>query len=86
MNSMYDAATKPSTLSSAEIDEILSKTLIVNLAALDKDGSIHILPMWFLCIGNGICILTSHHTHKYRNLKARPRASVMINISQAGDE
>jgi nitroimidazol reductase NimA-like FMN-containing flavoprotein (pyridoxamine 5'-phosphate oxidase superfamily) len=78
------AATKPPILSSAEIDELLSKTLIANLATLDNDGGIHVLPMWFLRIGNDICIPTSHHTHKYRNLKVRPRASVMIDISQAG--
>jgi nitroimidazol reductase NimA-like FMN-containing flavoprotein (pyridoxamine 5'-phosphate oxidase superfamily) len=78
------AATKPPILSSAEIDELLSKTLIANLATLDNEGGIHILPMWFLRIDNDICIPTSHHTHKYRNLKARPRASVMIDISQAG--
>jgi nitroimidazol reductase NimA-like FMN-containing flavoprotein (pyridoxamine 5'-phosphate oxidase superfamily) len=78
------AATKPPILSSTEIDELLSKTLIANFATLDNDGGIHILPMWFLRIGNNICIPTSHHTHKYRNLKARPRASVMIDISQAG--
>ena len=40
--------------------------------------------MWFLRVGNDICIPTSHHTHKYRNLRARPRASVMFDISQAG--
>jgi len=40
--------------------------------------------MWFLRIGNDICIPTSHHTHKYRNLLARPRASVMIDISLTG--
>jgi nitroimidazol reductase NimA-like FMN-containing flavoprotein (pyridoxamine 5'-phosphate oxidase superfamily) len=78
------AATKPPILSSAEIDELLSKTLIANLATLDNDGGIHILPMWFLRIGNDICIPTSHHSHKYRNLKARSRASVMIDISRAG--
>jgi nitroimidazol reductase NimA-like FMN-containing flavoprotein (pyridoxamine 5'-phosphate oxidase superfamily) len=78
------SATKPPILSSAEIDELLSKTLIANLATLDNDWGIHILPMWFLRIGNDICIPTSHHTHKYRNLKARPRASVMIDISRAG--
>jgi nitroimidazol reductase NimA-like FMN-containing flavoprotein (pyridoxamine 5'-phosphate oxidase superfamily) len=78
------SATKPPILSSAEIDELLSKTLIANLATLDNNGGIHILPMWFLRIGNDICIPTSHHTHKYRNLKARPRASVMIDISKAG--
>jgi nitroimidazol reductase NimA-like FMN-containing flavoprotein (pyridoxamine 5'-phosphate oxidase superfamily) len=79
------AANRPPVLSSAEIDELLSMTLIVNLATLDDDdGSIHLLPMWFLRIGNYICIPTSHHTHKYRNLRARPHASVMIDLSQAG--
>lgn len=42
------AANKPVVLSSDEIDELLSMTLIAKLATLDDDGSIHILPMWFL--------------------------------------
>ena len=71
-------AIKPPILSSAEIDELLSKTLIANLATLDNDGGIHILPMWFLRIP------TSSLTHKFRNLQARPHASVMIDISRAG--
>jgi nitroimidazol reductase NimA-like FMN-containing flavoprotein (pyridoxamine 5'-phosphate oxidase superfamily) len=79
-----DAANKPPVLSSAEIDQLLSMTLIANLATLDDDGGIHLLPMWFLRVGNDICIPTSHHTHKYRNLQARPRASVMIDVSKAG--
>jgi general stress protein 26 len=59
-------------------------TLVANLATIDDEGSIHLVPMWFLRIGNNICIPTSHHTHKYRNLRARPRASVMIDVSKAG--
>ena len=59
-------------------------TLIANLATLDDDGGIHIVPMWFLRQGNKICIPTSRHTRKYKNLRARPRASVMIDISRAG--
>jgi nitroimidazol reductase NimA-like FMN-containing flavoprotein (pyridoxamine 5'-phosphate oxidase superfamily) len=79
---MSDAASiKPPILSSAEIDDILSKILIAKMATLDNDGGIHILPIWFLRIGNDMCIPTSHHTHKYRNLNARHRASVMIDIS-----
>ena len=35
----------PLVLSSAEINELLSMTLIANLATLDDDGGIHILPM-----------------------------------------
>ena len=74
----------PLVLSPAEIDDLLSMTLIANLATLDNDRSIHLLPMWFLRVGNDICIPTSSQTHKYRNLQARPRASVMIDLSREG--
>lgn len=75
---------RPLELNSTEIDRLLSMTLIANLATLDDNGSIHILPMWFLRIRNDICIPTSRHTHKYQNLRVRPHASVMIDISRAG--
>lgn len=78
------APDKLPSLTSTEIDELLSMTLIANLATLDDDGGIHIVPMWFLRLGNAICIPTSRHTRKYKNLRARPRASVMIDISRAG--
>lgn len=58
--------------------------LIANLATLDEDGSIHLMPMWFLRIDNDICIPTSRYTHKYRNILSRPRASVTIDVSSAG--
>jgi general stress protein 26 len=83
-HSPANATTKPAVLSSAEIDKLLSMTIIANLGTIDDDGSIHLMPMWFKRIGNEICIPTSHHTHKYRNLQARPRASVMIDVSRAG--
>jgi nitroimidazol reductase NimA-like FMN-containing flavoprotein (pyridoxamine 5'-phosphate oxidase superfamily) len=78
------ASNKPPVLSSNEIDELLSMTLIANLATLDDDGGIHLLPMWFLRVDKEICIPTSRYTHKYRNLRERPHASVMIDVSHAG--
>jgi nitroimidazol reductase NimA-like FMN-containing flavoprotein (pyridoxamine 5'-phosphate oxidase superfamily) len=77
------ASDRPPVLSSTEIDKILSMTLIANLATLNNDGDIHLLPMWFLRLGNDICIPTSRYTHKYRNLRARTRTSVMIDVSRA---
>lgn len=74
----------PSSLTPSEIDKILSMTLIANLATLGEDDTIHIVPMWFIRLGNDICIPTSRHTRKYKNLKARPYASVMIDISREG--
>jgi nitroimidazol reductase NimA-like FMN-containing flavoprotein (pyridoxamine 5'-phosphate oxidase superfamily) len=78
------AENKPQVLDSTEIDKLLSMTIIANLATIDEDGGIHLLPMWFLRMMNDICIPTSRHTHKYKNLRARPRATVMIDVSKAG--
>jgi nitroimidazol reductase NimA-like FMN-containing flavoprotein (pyridoxamine 5'-phosphate oxidase superfamily) len=83
-NSSSEKSSKPPTLTAAEIDNILSMKLIANLATLGEDGTIHLVPMWFIRIGNDICIPTSRHTRKYNNLRARPNASVMIDISHAG--
>lgn len=47
------------SLTVGEIDRLLSMTLIANLATLDEDGTIHIVPMWFIRLGNEICIPTS---------------------------
>ena len=82
-NSSAENVKLPS-LSSAEIDKILSMTLIADLATLGGYNSIHIVPMWFIRIGNDICIPTSRHTRKYKNLRTRPHASVMIDISREG--
>ena len=75
---------KPPSLTASEIDRLLSKTLIANLATLSEDDTIHIVPMWFLRKSNAIYIPTSRHTRKYKNLVARPHASVMIDISRSG--
>ena len=83
-NSSSGKDIKPPSLTVAEIDKILSMTLIANLATLGEDYTIHIVPMWFIRIGDDICIPTSHRTRKYKNLRASPFASVMIDISHAG--
>jgi len=75
---------RPHILTLTEIQSLLSKRLIANLATVNNDGSIHLVPMWFLLVDNNICIPTSHNTHKYRNLMKRSLASVMIDISRAG--
>jgi nitroimidazol reductase NimA-like FMN-containing flavoprotein (pyridoxamine 5'-phosphate oxidase superfamily) len=83
-NSSSDHNVRSPSLTPSEIDKILSMTLIANLATLGEDDTIHIVPMWFIRLGNDICIPTSRHTRKYKNLRARPYASVMIDISREG--
>jgi nitroimidazol reductase NimA-like FMN-containing flavoprotein (pyridoxamine 5'-phosphate oxidase superfamily) len=79
----YNAVDRPPVLDPAEIQKLLSMRLIANLATIDDDGGIHLVPMWFLRVADDICIPTSRNTHKYRNLRKRPRASEMIDLSRA---
>jgi hypothetical protein len=79
----YDATDRPPILTSAEIQKLFSMRLIANLATIDDDRVIHLVPMWFLMVADDICIPT-RNTHKYRNLRKRPCASVMIDVSRAG--
>jgi nitroimidazol reductase NimA-like FMN-containing flavoprotein (pyridoxamine 5'-phosphate oxidase superfamily) len=79
-----DDGDRPHVLASAEIQKLLSMRVIANLATIDADVRIHLVPMWFLRVANDICIPTSRNTHKYRNLRERPSAAVMIDVSRAG--
>jgi hypothetical protein len=78
------AADRPPILSSIEIDNLLSARLIPNLATVNQDGGVHLLLIWFLRVGNEIDLPTSSYTHKYRNVRERPRAFVMIGVSRGG--
>ena len=64
--------------------ELLAAPLIANLATLNKDGSIHLVAMWFLWQDGAVLIPTSHSTRKARNLTRDPRATVMIDDSRGG--
>jgi hypothetical protein len=44
----YHAEDRPPVLDPAEIQKLLSMRLIANLATIDDDEGIHLVPMWFL--------------------------------------
>jgi PPOX class probable F420-dependent enzyme len=58
--------------------------LFANLATLNRDGSVHLVAMWFLWEGEAVLFPTSGATRKARNLERDPRATVMIDDSRAG--
>jgi len=64
--------------------ELLAAPLIATLATRSKDGTIHLVPMWFLWDGTDLLIPTSGTTQKARNIERDPRVSVMIDDSRAG--
>ncbi len=74
----------PIALSAAEIDELLAARLIANLASINGNGTVHLVAMWFRRDGDSLIFPTSSHTRKARNLRARPQATAMIDVSRAG--
>jgi PPOX class probable F420-dependent enzyme len=75
---------EPDLLSQPLVRELLGARLIANLATLNRDGSIHLVAMWFLWDAGAVLIPTSRKTRKARNLARDPRATVMIDDSRGG--
>lgn len=78
------ATVTPPRLSAQEVDALLELRLIANLATLDRDGRIHLVPMWFRREGDYVLIPTSRYTRKFKNVRRHPHASVMIDQSGSG--
>ena len=64
--------------------ELLNAPLVANLATLNADGSIHLVPVWFLSEGLTLLVPTSGKSRKARNLERNPRSTVMLHESRGG--
>jgi len=68
-------------------EEILSGRFIASLGTENEDGSIHLTAVWYLFDGGCLYVATSSRTRKARNVAARPKASLMVDIrKQASQE
>src|ERR1700722_9895903 len=66
--------------------ELLQRRLIVTLATENADGSIHLTAVWFLFEENSFYIATSSKTKKARNILAKQKASLMVDLRKPGTE
>ena len=59
--------------------EFLSRgTRTAKLATTMRDGSPHVMPVWFVLEGDDLVFNTHAHTVKGRNLRRDPRASILV--------
>ena len=56
------------------------------LATLDADGSMHQTPVWYIFRDNQLFVGTSSFSRKYRNVAARPMASLVVDVRTPGKE
>jgi PPOX class probable F420-dependent enzyme len=63
---------------------LLSSPLVAYLATLNRDGTPHVVGMWFVWDGEALLLPTSRETRKARNVLREPRATVTIDDSRGG--
>ena len=68
------------------VRELLSARLVCVLATLERDGSIHAVPMWFALHEGSILLATGSNSRKVRNLEADSRATLVVHDSRPGFE
>ena len=66
--------------------ELLSGRYIGILGTENSDGTIHLTAVWFLFESGSLFVATSSKSRKARNLAARPKASLMVDVRKPGAE
>jgi PPOX class probable F420-dependent enzyme len=66
------------SLSDALVLELLHGHYFASFATENADSSIHLTAVWFFFDGEFLYVATSSQTRKARNLKALPKASLMV--------
>src|SRR4051812_22978939 len=60
------------------VQELLNGRFIATFSTLNDDGSAHLTSVWYLFDGGHLYVATASRTRKFRNVQARPVASLMV--------
>jgi PPOX class probable F420-dependent enzyme len=60
------------------VQQLLKGRHIASIATQGRNGSIHMVAVWYWFDGTNIFIATASRSRKARNLQAAPRATIMI--------
>jgi nitroimidazol reductase NimA-like FMN-containing flavoprotein (pyridoxamine 5'-phosphate oxidase superfamily) len=67
-------------------EELLRGRFIATLGTENADGSIHLTAVWYLFEDGHFFIATSSKSRKARNIAARAKASLMVDVRRPGAE
>ena len=68
------------------LQKLLRGSYIATLGTENGDGSIHLTAVWYLFEGGDLFIATSSKSRKARNILARAKASLMVDVRKPGAE
>ena len=66
------------------LQEILRGRYIAALGTENADGTIHLTAVWYLFEDGYLWVATSSKSRKARNLMARPKGSLMVDVRKPG--
>jgi PPOX class probable F420-dependent enzyme len=66
--------------------ELLRGRYIATLGTENADGTIHLTAVWYLFESGSLFVATSSKSRKARNVAARPKASLMVDLRRPGAE
>jgi PPOX class probable F420-dependent enzyme len=76
----------PTQTLGATLQEFLRGRYIATLGTENEDGTIHLTAVWYLFESGCLFVATSSRSRKARNLAARPKASLMVDLRKPGTE
>ncbi|MFZ0736683.1 MAG: pyridoxamine 5'-phosphate oxidase family protein [Candidatus Acidiferrales bacterium] len=68
------------------LQEFLRGRYIATLGTENADGTIHLTAVWYLFESGCLYVATSSKTRKARNVAARPKASLMLDVRRPAAE
>jgi PPOX class probable F420-dependent enzyme len=69
-----------------KLQDFLRGRYIATLATENPDGAIHLTAVWYLFEDASLFVASSSRSRKARNLLARPKASLMVDLRRPGSE
>jgi F420H(2)-dependent biliverdin reductase len=76
----------PSPVVDTTIQELLRGRYIATLATENTDATIHLTAVWYLFEDGCFYVATSSKSRKARNIAARGKASLMVDVRKSGAE
>ncbi|HEY3265001.1 MAG TPA: pyridoxamine 5'-phosphate oxidase family protein [Actinomycetota bacterium] len=59
---------------------------VANVGTLNRDGSPHVVPLWFVWPDDAIYLSTRHPSRTWSNARREPRISIAIDVGRAWTE
>jgi PPOX class probable F420-dependent enzyme len=73
-------------MTDAELQEFIESQKTIQVATINKDGTPHLVPLWFAVVDGEIVLETFTKSQKVVNLERDPRMTVLLEAGDAYEE